>query len=168
MLLTLLARFSAAVNHAFAFDLSGIMPYLSQLRIKCIGQRSTDLCIAGQSKALPKKLANLAMPARVRALKGSRGCKAPATAGCCCLQPKPDVMSFTHVSRGRAEAGGRFGGSRGREPSWGGAGSGQRAERGAGLRAGSREAAGWQEGRINKEWLAVCAHRLISICFFRT
>lgn len=49
MLLTLLARFSTAVNHALAFDLSRIMPYLSQLRIKCISQDLYHLCLTGQS-----------------------------------------------------------------------------------------------------------------------
>lgn len=49
MLLTLLARFSTAVNHALAFNLSRIMPYLSQLRIKCIGQCVYHLCLTGQS-----------------------------------------------------------------------------------------------------------------------
>lgn len=165
MLLTLLARFSAAVNHALAFNLSRIMPYLSQLSIKCVGRRSYHLCRAGQSKALPKKLVHLAMPARGRALKRSQDCKALAAAGCCCLQPNPDAMSFMHISRGRARAGSCFAGPQGWEPS---SGSELGCEQGAGLQPGSREAPGWQEGRINKERLAVCAHRLISICFFRT
>lgn len=104
MLLTLLARFSAAVNHALAFDLSRIMPYLSQLRIKCIGQCSYHLCLAGQSKALPKKLVNSVMPARGHALKCSQDCKALAAAGRSGLQPDTDVMSSVHISWRWAEA----------------------------------------------------------------
>lgn len=96
MLLTLLARFSAAVNHDLAFDSSRIMPYFSQLRIKSIGQHSCHPCLAGYSEVMPKKLVNL-VPAHGLALKCSQGCKVPATAGCWCVQPKPDGMSFVQI-----------------------------------------------------------------------
>lgn len=68
----------------------------------------------------PKKLVNLAMPAHGRALKCSQDCKAPATAGCCCPQPNPDVMSIIYISRGWARAGSCFAGW---EPPWGSMGS---------------------------------------------
>lgn len=109
------------------------MPYLSQLRIKCIGQRSYHLCFVGQSKALPKKLVNSAMPARGHALKCSQDREALAAAGGSGLHPDTDVMSFAHISRGRAEAAAPVGAEH-RSPCW------------AALRAGSRQAPVWQEG----------------------
>jgi len=147
VLLTLLARFSAAVNHALAFDLSRIIPYLSQLRIKCIAQRSYHLCRAGQSKVLPKTG------------KFGNACQWP----CSEMQPRPQSPGCSRLLLPPAKLPGTGKGGRllrrvpGMEPLVGQRGLG--GERGAGLRPGSREAPGWQDGRVNKECLAVCTHR---------
>lgn len=60
-MLTLLARSSAAVNHGLSFDSSRIMPYLSQLRMKCGGQPAHRLCLAARSVVLPGGLGGLAV-----------------------------------------------------------------------------------------------------------